>query len=420
MINRPEIQSPEQVRIERLSYGGRGIGRMPDGRVVFVPFVLPDELALVQTAKQTKSYVEAELVELIETAPARQQPQCRHFGICGGCDWQHMPYDQQLAVKHELLHQEVARRLGVEVKMLEPVGSSLAWRYRCHARFQVDRQGNVGFFARSTHKVVAVNECPVLKDKLAAALEVLKITKLGNSGIESVEMMAPSEDLMLQFNKRTPLKRSDNELAATLYDAIKPSGLALRSLRGGQVVRGDKSIKYSSGGSLISTTFGGFIQANMQVNAAMLDYVSELIPHNAELLELFCGSGNLSLPLARRCQSVTAIEINSAQVKQAQLLASENRLDNLKFIAADAYDYVANSASGKTVLIDPPREGAREIAAKLAASEAERLIYVSCNPATLARDLKILVDGGFRLESLRLFDMFPQTYHLESVACLTR
>ena len=419
MIPSPTVQPPDRVRIERLSYGGRGVGRMPDGRIVFVPLVMPGELALIRPTKQAKSYVEAELLELLEAAPTRQQPRCEHFGACGGCDWQHMPYAQQLEIKHELLQQEVSRKLGAGVNMLTPFGSPQAWTYRCHARLQVG-QGQVGFFARSSHSIVTTKECPILNEALSSVLGALSEFDLARSGIESVEMMAPAGELMLQFNKRAPLKRSDTDLAAKLYNQLKPAGLALRSLRGGKLCKGAAAVKYSSGGSQISTTFGGFIQANMAVNAGMLDYLVELIPKDVELLELFSGSGNLSLPLARRCQSVTAIEINSAQVRQAQLLANENGLDNLKFIAADAYDYIAKSASGKTVLIDPPREGAREVAAKLAASEAERLVYVSCNPATLARDLKILVDGGFRLESLRLFDMFPQTYHLESVASLAR
>ena len=420
MIVSPSVQSSNQVRIERLCYGGRGVGRMSDGRVVFVPLVLPGELALVRPARQTKSYVEAELVEILEPAPSRLSAPCPHFCICGGCDWQHIPYELQLEAKHELLQQEVSRKLGIEVCMLAAVGSPQTWAYRCHARLQVDRRGQVGFFTRSSHSVVATNSCLILNERLSAAFETLHNVNLGYSGVESIEMMAPAGEVLLQFNKRAPLKPSDAELAAALYAELKPAGLALRSLRGGKEVKGTPTIKYSSGGSQISTTFGGFIQANMAVNASMLDYVAGLIPPDTELLELFSGSGNLSLPLARRCSRVTAVEINSAQVKQAQLLARENGLDNLKFIAADAYDYIAKSASGKTVLIDPPREGAREVAARLAVSEAERLVYVSCNPTTLARDLKILVDGGFRLESLRAFDMFPQTYHIEAVASLRR
>lgn len=423
------------VTINSLSYGGRGVGRREDGKVVFVPSVIPGESVLVKVDKEYSSYCTADVMEILEKSPKRIEPKCPLFSVCGGCDWQHIAYSDQVYWKDAILYEEIKKALPQdEFIRQQSVPSRMDFGYRGHAILQCAYQPDfsMGFFMKRSNRVVEFDECPVLNPGTQRIIGGLKRILRENPlpGLSSIEIHAPQEESILLGR----LDRTDPKMVLKVMEKIFKeldiSGLSFAMLgpKRSDFVLGQKFCRYSldiHGKKVhLSSGFGGFIQANDQVNTDLIEYVSYLASGSEYVLDLYSGAGNFSIPLSRVSSRVVGIEQSHKLVAQANVSAKKNRALNVKFMAMDAARAVESARDEQvaidTVVLDPPREGAKDVARILPDLKARRIIYISCNPSTLARDLKPLVQSGYAVKNVKLFDMFPQTYHIESVTYLER
>lgn len=419
------------IRIESLAYGGQGVGRREDGKVVFIPQVIPGEIVRVRTSTEHASYCEATLVEIVQCAPCRVAPPCRLFDACGGCDWQHIPYPQQLTYKNDLLIQTFQRFLPeIASLMPPPEASPQVFAYRCHARLRYRHVPVplVGFYKKNTHSVMACEQCPVLNPRSQAALKHLNdfIPKHPLPGVESLEIYAPQDEVLLLAHTETRRSIGNHEVLRKLAEHLNASGCVLVNdhTRHIQPILCKDLFTYLidiPGKTLrLSGQLGGFIQANPEMNALMVRHVMQLAHRARRVLDLYGGCGNFGLPLAHTVETVVSVERDPRLGVLGSHNAALNQLQNIRFIDQDVREALQDQKIGwfDTIILDPPREGAKMVVPMLPGLKPERIIYVSCNPATLARDIKNLLNSGYRLTSLKLFDMFPQTYHIEAIALL--
>ncbi|RLA97519.1 MAG: hypothetical protein DRG37_07965 [Deltaproteobacteria bacterium] len=423
--------------IESLSYGGRGVGRRSDGKVVFVPGVIPGETVLVSVVKQHPSFINARIVEVLKPSPSRQPPRCMTFDKCGGCDWQHMPYEYQVKWKQDILLGEISKinKLTPE-EVQPPVESIETYGYRRTARIQckyINGQPVLGFFMKRSHRIVSFEECPVLAGPLQVAFDGLRCA-LERHPLPSLvwfDMQAPKDEVLISARLKGNISK---DLEKSMYEIFMATDVPGMSF----TVLGDKRRDYVFGQRYLGYTvdvngkalemvagFGSFMQANHYVNTKMIDYVALLAGGAGnKILDLYSGGGNFSIPLASLGNKITAIDRNPRLVAQGKRSARLNDIYSAKFICMDSLKAVKQMASESitfdTVILDPPREGARDVSGFIPGLNAERIIYVSCNPLTLGRDLSILISRGYRFKSLKLFDMFPHSYHIESIAFLQR
>jgi 23S rRNA (uracil1939-C5)-methyltransferase len=423
------------ITVESLSYGGRGVGRRDDGKIVFVPAVVPGETLRVHITKEYPSYVLASIDEILESSPNRVEPRCPLFPSCGGCDWQHITYTQQVMWKQKILASEIEKVCKASPEdALEPVPSDKIYGYRAHAVVQCayDPDFSMGFFQKRSKSVVGFEQCPVLNPKIQHTLEDLREILSQNpiSGIYSLEIHAPGDDVIILARCKGTACQNDVRTMNRIYNELDISGVSfvMFSARRSDHVLGQRFCRYEvpteKGMVHLSSGLGGFIQANMQVNAYLVGYVMNLAAGSHNILDLYSGSGNFSIPLGQVAKDVVAIERNKRLASQGRIHAKKNNAGNVRFLNMDAKKAVASIKNEllkfDTIILDPPRQGAKEVINILPELDASRIIYISCDPSTLTRDLKSLIGAGFFLKHTRVFDMFPQTYHIESVSFLER
>ena len=423
------------VTVESLSYGGMGVGRRADGKIVFVPAVVPGETLRVHTVKEYPSYVLALIDEILEPSPDRVEPRCPLFPSCGGCDWQHIAYTQQVLWKQKILECEIGKVCKASPEdALEPVPSEMIYGYRAHAVVQCVYNPNfsMGFFQKRSKRIVGFDQCPVLNPKIQHTLGDLREILSQNPihGIYSLEIHAPGDDVILLARCKGAARQNDVRTMNRIYNELDVLGVSfvMFSARRSDHVLGQRFCRYEvptdKGMIQLSSGLSGFIQANMQVNAALVGYVMNLAAGSQNILDLYSGSGNFSIPLAQVAKDVVAIERNTRIASQGRINAKKNAAGNVRFLSMDAIKAVASikneSLKFDTIILDPPRQGAKEVITMLPELDASRIIYISCDPSTLTRDLKSLIGAGFSLKHTKVFDMFPQTYHIESVSFLER
>lgn len=422
------------ISIDSLSYGGSGVGRRDDGKVVFVPLVLPGERVRVSVQREHKGYIEARMEDLLESSPWRVDPLCQYFPECGGCDWQHIAYAHQISQKQKIIEEQLERK-GIPVAMMEePVHSSREIGYRCHAMVRCSLSGEFkcGFFRKQTNTIVPVEKCLILNDHSQDVIDRIRDVLGANPlfGLDSLEIHAPSDEVLVRTFLQGPAQR---ELLGRLHFMQRSMGLKGLSCmfqggRGREFIFGDSSCSYEMSirgrGIAFASSFGGFIQANLEVNRCLVEEVLDKASGSGTVLDLYSGSGNFGIPLSMYGEQVVAVEQDTMLMETGKTLARKNGCQGIRFFRDDAARAVKRlNREGKsfnTVVLDPPREGAREVARLLCHMKSDKIIYISCNPSTLARDLAELVQGGFSVKSVRIFDMFPQTYHIESITVLER
>jgi 23S rRNA (uracil1939-C5)-methyltransferase len=400
-----------------------------------VPMVLPGETVRVHADKEYSSYCTADLDEVLERSPERIDPECGIFSLCGGCDWQHMPYPAQVYWKDIILKNEIARmESSCTFQQQKPFASDKIYGYRGHTILQCSYRSGfaLGFFKKRTNSVVEFDRCPVLGSRVQEIVNGLKVILQENpvTGISSIEIHAPQTESIILVKCEGVEKREALRVMERMYGDLDLSGISfvMSGRRRSDLVLGQRFCRYSldvQGNTVeLSSTFGGFIQANVQVNSALVEHVVGLAGGSRNILDLYSGSGNFSIPLAKIAEKVTAVEKSDRLVSLGRISAKKNRADNVSFLAMDAGSAVQSIGNDRkdfdTIVLDPPREGAKDVSGHLPGIGPSRIIYVSCNPSTLARDVKLLIKSGYTLKNIRMFDMFPQTYHIESVACLER
>jgi len=391
------------VTVEKLVYGGDGLARL-DGRVVLAPFVLPGERIRARAERERPGLVWARVMEIVEPAAERVAAPCPYFGRCGGCHYQHAPYAMQLDLKRAILAEEL-RRLGKieppgEIRMAaaEPFG------YRNRVQLHIEG-GRIGYWEAQSHKLCGVRECPIASPKLSQAIAALA-EMLGDRRwprfLRSLELFTDEAAVQLNaLETGAPLARRFFE-----WCAEKIPGLVSGAL--------DYQGRFRVGASSF-----------FQVNRFLADALVEAAVDGAageSAADLYAGVGLFSLALGRRFARVEAVEQGGGAVRDLQFNAERAGLANVNGLQASAEEYLAKlERAPDFMLVDPPRTGlGKTVVRRLGELKPAQLAIVSCDPATLARDLAGLVAAGYRLEQLTLVDLFPQTFHLETVARLAR
>ncbi len=420
-----------ELDIEALTLGGSGIGRR-DGKAIFVPLTAPGDRILCRIVRDKKRYAEAECVEVLRGAPSRRQPLCPVFGRCGGCQWQHIPYLEQCRWKERLFSDILERQGGIaEPPSLSIVPSPSEWNYRSRMQFKCRLTADgfvMGFYRRGSHFVVDVPHCPIAESPINDALRLFRewLPQAPSPGeIPQVDM-----DMGDDGRVRAVVHFIGDD-AAALRAYLRPrcevSGLSVFLQQGRKEtitrVCGEEDLHLAVGSPPQRLAYGpgGFAQVNRSQNRALVDEVvrAAALCGTETVLDLFCGMGNFSLPLARHAARLIGVEGYPPAIATAKRNAAANGIGNAEFhaAAADSFGSFVSGAVDVAVL-DPPREGAYAVVKALSALRPARIVYVSCDPATLARDLVPLVHGGYDLVSTRAFDLFPQTHHIESLSVL--
>ncbi len=413
---------------EKLVYGGAALGHAR-GRTVLVPFALPGERLEVETVRDAKGVVQARALRVLEPAAARVAPPCPYFARCGGCHYQHFGYEGQLAAKGEILR-ETLRRLG-KIHWEERIEARAGppWNYRNQAQFKVSRLedggAELGFFEAESHRLVEIEECRILSPRLNALLAVLRRPEWSErlEGVTELEALADDRDERVVVTLRGHLP---DDAAEALAKDLLASGAGIvgvaREERRTLTTWGEPALEYAVGEFRYRVSAGAFFQASRYLLPALVSAATEA--EGGEFaLDLFAGVGLFTLPLARRFRNVTGVELHPRAAADLGENARAHALANVRVVAQSAHDYLRRFARGEPdlVVLDPPRAGAGVATLKLLLrSRPRRVHYVSCSPPTLARDLAFLLAHGYGLESVELFDLFPQTYHIECLARLTR
>ncbi len=415
------------VQIEKPVYGGAGLARI-EGKAIFVPLTLPGEQARIRIVEEKRGYATAEAEEIVSPAAERISPACRHFGACGGCSYQHTNYDTQLKFKEAILR-ETLERAGVPVPVEIEVLSGEPWRYRNRIRLAFDVAGNLGYRGRRSHAVVPIQECPVaapilikaalaFRDVLRATAPAMRPTEL------SLFCNAAESAVLASIILARPAKVRFDDLAQAWYENVPELvGAALLAENRDQTpVRalarwGANSIAYRAAGFDHRVDQGSFFQVNRWLVDALVERVSA--DRRGKLAwDLFAGVGLFARKLAESLERVVAVESAPASIAALR--------ENLKgkpgdAIEAETLSFLRRQKSERPdlIVLDPPRTGlGADTAAELARIGAPAIVYVSCDPATLARDLRALTGTSYVIESLALVDLFPQTFHLETVVDL--
>jgi 23S rRNA (uracil1939-C5)-methyltransferase len=391
--------SPETIetRIESLAAGGDGVGRTPDGRALFVPLTAPRDRVRVRIVESRSRFARGELEAVIEPSPDRVEPACAVFGRCGGCAWQHLDYPAQLSAKAQILRDALTRigRLEVEEE-IRVVPSPSAYGYRSRAR-PVQVGSAVGFRMRGSRRVCAVDACPVLQPPLEAELQRL-VAKAASGRSSS------SEEVEWELAAGT-----DAELRATRI-SVASQGAPRR-----------ENIHLAVAGDRLRISTGVFAQANALLLAELSEAVCREADRGITAVELFAGAGLLTLPLSRRFDCVWALESDPRAIADLRFnleMAGRPNVDVRKGRVERNLSRLG-LRSPDALVLDPPRTGLpRPALDALLNIRPRRVVYLSCDPATLSRDLARLCDDGYRLARIQAFDLFPQTPHVEALATL--
>ena len=429
---------PVETLIESLSHDGRGVARI-DGKTVFIDGALGGERVKFRYSKKHSKYDEGRVVEILTSAPDRVEAKCQHYGVCGGCSLMHMAPEAQLVLKQKTLMEQMNHFGHIEPEQwIEPMTGPL-WGYRRKARLGVKHVPKkervlVGFREKGTPYLALLDKCEVLDPRIGTRLGELGImiaTLAAYNRIAQIEVAMDDKHTALVFRNLDPLSESDQKLLIA-YGQKNDLWIYLQS--GGPdtitaIWPTSPQLSYAPEPDLnLMFEPSDFTQVNDTINQNMIQRAMALLEVCAEdrVLDLFCGLGNFSLPLAKRVNEVVGVEGDAALVKHAQNNAKLNQLDNATFEQADLTktalkDYSWAKGGFNKILLDPPRSGAFEVLPQLVDLGAERIVYVSCNPATLARDAGELVHKhGYTLVSAGIMDMFPHTSHVESIALLIK
>ena len=429
---------PEPFEIECLSHEGRGVTRW-GGKALFVEGALPGETVTVRLRREQSRHAEGQVAQLLTRAPQRRQAPCIHYGDCGGCQLQHMAPAAQLEAKQAGLLEQLARS-GVQPRERLAAITSDSQGYRHRARLGVwyERDGSsiLGFRRKGLRDLTAITDCRVLTPELNRLLPPLQTWLEGlqsRKAISHIEALASGGEAALVLRELQPLAPADLAALEALSREFEchiwrrtDDHPALLDLNGQSC---DPRMSYTLPEFDVQLGFhpGDFVQVNPSVNRAMVTQALNLLAlqPGQTVLDLYCGMGNFSLPMARCGARVMGWEASQTMVERARGNAQINGLSHLEFGCADLTRPSARRLKGQFshvdgVLLDPPREGARQLLPCLVQLAPARLVYVSCNPATLARDAGVLAELGYNLQALGVLDMFPHTQHSESMALFVR
>jgi 23S rRNA (uracil1939-C5)-methyltransferase len=422
------------IRIENAAHLGSGIGRV-DGKVCMVPFAAVGDLLAARITADHGSWAEAAISSVIEPGPGRVEPRCPVFGRCGGCSLQHLDEQRQREWKVAVLRDALVRIAKAPVEIIEYISGQM-WNWRCrvsiHASGQ-DSRRDAGFYERASHKVVPPGKCPIAMTAISELLEPVRAVARQAGETASVEIepvTGASGGCIIVVNQETGSAKRLHDALARLPGV---DGVMSRTKDSGWRTTGAETIPWPTAGlpgqiEIIPTDPRGFTQAHMTMNSTLVETViGHIAPDPAHLaglrvLELYAGAGNITLPLAMRGADVLASDINEPAV-QAGAAACASRGRKTRHLSGDTVSVLsrlpADFKRPDVVVADPPRTGMAGIAQRLADMKAPRVVICSCEPSALARDLAAFTKTGYRIERVTLVDMFPSTFHMETVISLT-
>ena len=397
----PEPQTNLELTIEKLIYGGEGLGRA-DGRVVFIPYVLPGERVLVEPASVKGGLIRARLKEVLTPAEGRVEPQCPYFGRCGGCHYQHANYELQLDAKRTILRETLLRLGKFDAPQEIAVIAGDPWKYRNRSQFHTAGSA-IGYLEAHSHRLCPITHCPIssprVNETLAALIAMMHDSRWPQF-VRSIEVFTNETETQLN------VLESDRPVAKRFFDWCAE---AIPGFVPGL-------LDYPSAGFVYRVGSGSFFQVNrFLIDELVRTAVGELAGNSA--VDLYAGVGLFSLPLALRFSHVTSVESGNSAVRDLRFNAERAGV-RLEIVQSSTGDFLKKlTVPPDFVLADPPRTGlGKAVVARLAELKPPRITIVACDPATLARDLPGLLTAGYRIERLTMIDLFPQTFHIETIA----
>ncbi len=402
-----------RLQLTDMAHGGEALGRY-EGKVIFIPYALPGEEVVVEVVQDKGRYARARLLEVEQPSVDRVEPRCPHFGTCGGCQWQHVAYEAQLRFKEQILRDQL-ERIGRISK--PPVKASLGtqdpWFYRNHVQFHLNEEGRLGFLTFRGWEVVPIEVCYIMHPLIEEVFRALDLAfpqlkrvsiKVGTRTGQKLLILEMEEDMI-------PALEVDEPLSCVEF---LPDGTLLTLV-------GDSHIVEEVGGRCFRISAASFFQVNTEQLERLVEVVrGYLAPEGHEvLLDAYCGVGTFGLSLAREVGQVIGVEESDSALADARFNAQGGK--NVEFIGGRVEDILPILGKVDVAILDPPRQGCgREAITHLVRLAPTKIIYISCDPATLARDIKRLEEGSYHLVEAQPVDMFPQTYHIEAVALLER
>lgn len=430
--------------ITSLDYESRGVAKL-NGKTIFVNNALPQEIAQIRITQDKAHFAEAQVEQIVQPSPYRRAPACPHYGDCGGCAMQHVEFTAQVAMKQRVFEEQLQRIGKVQPESLLPPVYGTPWHYRSRTRLAVHTSANgkiiLGYQAKRSHKIVPINQCLLLPEHVSGCLNIIRdalqdmVNAQPKVGIRSVEISVGEGVTAVNIisHKRQPenvlralagcLNRRGGKQIWQVWQQIgsaKPQAVSPQDAP-------PLVFRLPEFGLTMPFQLGDFTQINLPLNEIMVARAVRYLdpqPHE-RIADLFCGLGNFTLPLAKRAAEVVGIEGSAALTQRAIANARANGLPNAQFATADLFaatpETLAALGRFDKMLLDPPRAGAFAVVQALHAPFLpRRIVYISCNPATLARDAAVLVGKGYRFTTAGMMNLFPQTSHVEAIGVFER
>ncbi len=402
-----------EVTLTTLTYGGEAMGRLSDGRAVFVPFGLPNERVRVRLTEEKKGFARGEILEISESSPERITPRCIHFSKCGGCHYQNLSYENQLKAKSEILRDQLKRIGKIENPPVQPmIASPAEWNYRNHMQFHLTEDGRVGFVNARGRSVIPISECHLPQAGIQTFWPDLQFET--TVGAERISVrVGQDEELMLILESESP-ETPELEIEADIsvvhiYDDH------------GVVIAGQDHLTVSVLEKDFHVSAASFFQVNTKMAGKMVQHLFAILPVSSDttLLDVYCGAGLFSKFFASKCKQVIGVESSESACEDFAINLDE--FENVELYEGEAEE-ILPALTGKFdsplyMIVDPPRAGIEKHALDAIINiKPQVIVYVSCDPSTLARDASRLIHAGYQLEEVTPFDLFPQTYHIESIS----
>ena len=429
MFSKDRTEDGHVFILEKLTYGGEAMGRLADGRAIFVPFGLPGERVRVRLTEEKKNFARGEIVGILESSKDRIQPRCKHFfppppmgeglGVrsCGGCHYQNLPYEKQLEVKTEILRDQLTRIGRIENPPVKPmVACPNPWNYRNHVQFSLDEMGKLGYQAPNSNRVIPIIECHLPDPSINDFWRQLEFEP--GTDLERVSLrVGKDNDLMLVLESDSP-EPPEFEIEAGISIAHVYDENAV-------VIAGNDHVIIRVLGRDFKVSASSFFQVNTVMTEKMVEHLLTCLPVylSTVLLDVYCGVGLFSAFFASKCKRVIGIESSESSCEDFTVNLDE--FDNVELYEGFAEDVlpglVGQVANFPYVIVDPPRAGLdKAVVDGILKLSPSLIAYVSCDPSTLARDAARLINGGYKLKDVTPFDLFPQTYHIESISIFER
>jgi 23S rRNA (uracil1939-C5)-methyltransferase len=419
-----------KLDIKFMTFKGNGGGRL-DGKVIFVPYTVTGDEILIRITEDRKNYSIGKLEKILTPSPWRVPPTCPHFGLCGGCHWQHIDPSVHEVLKRNILEDLLQEMAGLkEIPLLSVVPSAQPYGYR--VRIQLKVEGNkIGFFEERSHLVIEIDRCPIAHPIINAILQHIQKKPFPFSGVEGIEINVSPEEgkgiLIFHLNLSGQRKKFSLKELLQSFPLLKGIAVVRRkrwTYLGDPILNVSTTLKRLGRERVfrLRVSPGSFFQVNLGQNLELIQTVLDFgeLKGSERVLDLYAGIGNFTLPLATEAKWVIGIDESKKAVADAHFNAGGNGIKNCQFISGSVEEMLKGAGEAlDIVVLDPPRRGCKEVSEQIARLNPKRIVYIACEPTTFSRDIRVFAKGGYTLQKLCLIDMFPQTYHMEVVGLLT-